>query len=107
LRVHFWKAIALDRNHRVLRPGGVLRLWDVIYAFEPAEADHRIEERCSSGSTVSHRSWSREELEEHLRVEHSTFSWLLEPMMRHCGFELEVAEYSEDGIFAKYVLRRT
>jgi hypothetical protein len=31
--------------------------------------------------------------------------WLLEPMLGRCGFEVEAAERSEDGIFAKYVLR--
>ena len=33
----FWKAIALSRIVRVLRPGGTLRLWDAIYHFEPAD----------------------------------------------------------------------
>jgi ubiquinone/menaquinone biosynthesis C-methylase UbiE len=28
-----WKAIALTRMHRMLRPGGALRLWDVVYDF--------------------------------------------------------------------------
>jgi SAM-dependent methyltransferase len=31
----FWKAIALSRLADMLRPGGVLRLWDVVYSFEP------------------------------------------------------------------------
>ena len=46
------------------------------------------------------------ELAEHVRDEHSTFTWLLEPMMQRSGFAIEDADYSEDGIFAKYVLRR-
>ena len=33
----FWKALALDRIARMLRPGGVLRLRDLIYDFRPAE----------------------------------------------------------------------
>jgi hypothetical protein len=37
--------------------------------------------------------------------EHSTFTWLLEEMMRRSGFEIERAEYSEDGIVATYLLR--
>jgi len=39
----FWKALALRRMAAMLRPGGVLRLWDVVYGFEPAEAEQRIE----------------------------------------------------------------
>lgn len=102
----FWKAIALTRIHHMLRPGGVLRLWDVVYSFDPVEAEDRIEAWCSTGSTSADDDWSRGELEEHVRDEHSTFSWLLEPMMRRSGFDIEATEYSDDGILAKYVLRR-
>ena len=102
----FWKAIALARIHKILRPGGVLRLWDVVYNFDAAEAEERIESWCSTGNTTAVDGWSRGELEEHVRDEHSTFSWLLEPMMQRSGFAIESAEYSDDGIFAKYVLRR-
>lgn len=34
----FWKALALDRIAKVLRPGGVLRLRDLIFDFQPANA---------------------------------------------------------------------
>src|SRR5689334_5123395 len=35
----FWKALALDRIARMLRPGGVLRLRDLIYDFRPAQTE--------------------------------------------------------------------
>lgn len=102
----FWKGVALARLHHMLRPGGVLRLWDVVYAFEPAEAEERIETWCATSPALGDGGWVRAELEEHVRDEHSTFSWLLEAMLRRTGFTLEAAEYTDDGIFAKYVLRR-
>ncbi|MGI8662904.1 MAG: class I SAM-dependent methyltransferase [Acidimicrobiales bacterium] len=102
----FWKAIALARIHRLLRPGGIVRLWDVVYSFEPREAEARIEAWCSTANGSLGEGWTRGELEEHVRDEHSTFSWLLEPMMGHSGFTIEEAEYSDDAIFARYVLRR-
>ena len=101
----FWKAVALARLHRVLRPGGVLRLWDVVFDFEPAEAEARIEAWCASGGEEVEGEWSRAELEEHVRDEHSTFSWLLEPIFTRCGFEIAAAERDAEGIFARYVLR--
>jgi ubiquinone/menaquinone biosynthesis C-methylase UbiE len=101
----FWKAVALARLRQMLRPGGVLRLWDVVFDFEPAEAEARIEAWCASGGETVEGEWSRAQLEEHVRDEHSTFTWLLEPIFGRCGFEVEAAEHSEDGIFAKYVLR--
>ncbi|HSH65222.1 MAG TPA: class I SAM-dependent methyltransferase, partial [Bacteroidia bacterium] len=39
----FWKSIALQRMHTLLRPGGILRLWDVVYNFDPADAERCIE----------------------------------------------------------------
>lgn len=101
----FWKAVALARLRRTLRPGGVLRLWDVVYSFEPEAAEVRIEAWSATGGDDVEGDWSRAELEEHVRDEHSTFSWLLEPMIQRSGFEIEEAVYSDDGIFAKYVAR--
>jgi ubiquinone/menaquinone biosynthesis C-methylase UbiE len=101
----FWKALALDRVRRMLRPGGIFRLWDVVYDFAPAEAEERIEAWCATGGDEVEGEWSRAELEEHVRDEHSTFTWILEPMIERCGFAIEAAERSGDGIFARYVLR--
>jgi ubiquinone/menaquinone biosynthesis C-methylase UbiE len=100
-----WKALALSRLRRMLRAGAVLRLWDVVYGFAPAEVEARIEAWCATGGDTAQAEWSRAELEEHVRDEHSTFTWLLEPMIARSGFEITYAEHSEDGIFAKYLLR--
>jgi len=101
----FWKAVALVRLHDVLRPGGVLRLSDVVYNFGPGEAENRLEEWCATGGDEIEGDWSRAELEEHARDEHSTFTWLLEAMVERSGFVVEDAAYSADGIDAQYVLR--
>jgi len=103
----FWKAIALNRIHGILRPGGILRLWDVVFSFEPSNAAERIESWCSTGGLSAEDDWSRSELEEHVRDEHSTFSWILEPMAVRCGFTVKSADYSDDQILAKYILQRT
>ena len=106
----FWKGIALARMRRLLRPGGVLRLWDVVYNFEPQDAEARIEAWCATGRDTAafeplDDGWGRWELEEHVRDEHSTYAWVLEAMFERTGFAVEQAEYSDDAIFAKYVLR--
>ncbi len=103
----FWKAIALTRLHDVLRPGGVLRLWDVVYSFDPIDAEQRVEAWCASvARDGGDDEWKRADVAEHVRDEDSTFTWLLEPMMQRVGFRIEEAAYSDDGVFAKYVLRR-
>lgn len=101
----FWKAIALDRVRQMMRSGGVLRLRDVVYHFDPRLAGEHLESAFTSGGDDVETDWSRAELEEHVRDEHSTFTWLLEPMLQRTGFTIETAECSQDGVFAKYVAR--
>jgi SAM-dependent methyltransferase len=100
-----WKAVALTRMREVLRPGGVLRLWDIVYDFDPEEAAERLEAWCATGGKDIVGDWSRAELEEHVREEYSTYAWLLEPMFERAHFVIEDASHSADGIFARYVLR--
>jgi SAM-dependent methyltransferase len=103
----FWKAIALSRIAGVLRPGGVLRLWDVVYSFEPAEAERHIEGWITETMAADvERGWTRAELAEHVRDEHSTFTWLLEPMLDRAGFESLDASHSPSGMFARYLCRK-
>ncbi len=83
----------------------MFRLWDAVYSFDPAEADGQLEAWCASVGSDGEQGWCRAELEEHVRDENSTFSWLLEPMLERTGFHIEDASYSDDGVFAKYVLK--
>ena len=102
----FWKAIGLSRLVGMLRSGGVLRVWDVVYSFEPGDADRHIEEWIAQTMAADvERGWTRAELAEHVRDEHSTFTWLLEAMIERAGFELVDAEYS-DSVFARYMCRK-
>jgi SAM-dependent methyltransferase len=102
----FWKAQALVRLAHFMRAEAVLRLWDVVYSFQPEEAEERIESWCATGANDVETDWSRAELEEHVRDEHSTFTWLLEPIIERSGFRIDDADYSPDGIFARYVARK-
>jgi SAM-dependent methyltransferase len=101
----FWKAITLLRVRAMLRSGGVFRLWDVIYDFPLAEAQGRIEAWCATGGESVEGEWSRAELEEHARDEHSTFSWLFEPMFAQANFQIIDVARSPDGFQSKYLLR--
>jgi hypothetical protein len=80
----FWKAVALDRIGRMLRPGGVLRLRDLVYDFQPSEADAVFQPALG---------YTRADLAEHIRSESSTFRWLLEPMLAAAGFEILAADF--------------
>jgi ubiquinone/menaquinone biosynthesis C-methylase UbiE len=103
----FWKAIALQRIAGLLHRGGALRLSDVVYNFAPSEAEDRIEAWIaeSMGAGVED-GWTRAELAEHVRKEHSTFTWLLEPMIERGGLELMDVSYDQSGMLADYLCRR-
>ena len=100
----FWKAIALTRIAEVLRPGGVLFLRDLIYTFEPSEAGEQLDAWLASASPSAADGWTRQELATHVRTEHSTFSWLLEPMIEKAGFQIRDATPSRyPYAYAAYV----
>jgi SAM-dependent methyltransferase len=98
-----WKAIALTRVATMLRPGGVFRLRDLVYNFDASEFDDRVEAWYEAAAGDVETGWTRAELEEHVLDEHSTFTWLLEPMIERAGLEIRDAQYSDSGIWARYV----
>ena len=102
----FWKAFALRRMRAALRPGGMLRLSDIVFSFDPGDMEERIEAWCATLPVAAPEGeWVRSDIEEHVRDEHSTFTWLLEPMIERAGFEIEAAEHSDDGFYAEYIAR--
>jgi ubiquinone/menaquinone biosynthesis C-methylase UbiE len=101
----FWKAIALSRVAALLPPGGVLRLHDLVFDFEPADAAARIEAWFAGAVTDSAAGFTAAELATHTRDEFSTFTWLLEPMLEHAGFEI-LDRASRRGAYTAYTCVR-
>ena len=103
----FWQGIALQRIAGMLRAGGLLRLSDVVYSFGPDEAEERIEAWIAETMAADvEGGWTRAELAEHVRDEHSTYTWLLEPMLDRAGFDVVDARYSASGMDAQYLCRK-
>jgi SAM-dependent methyltransferase len=99
----FWKVLALERVALMLRPGGILRLRDFVYSFEPEEADQVFAAWLAS---LRGRGWTAPELAEHVLDEHSTFTWLLEPMLERAGFEIRERSLDQDRVHAAYTCVR-
>jgi SAM-dependent methyltransferase len=103
----FWKGVALRRLADLLVPAGILLLRDLVYSFELDDAEARIVSWIDAmASERSEAGWTREELEAHVRDEHSTFTWLLEPLLDRAGFDVVSADYGTVGAYAAYVGRR-
>jgi len=103
----FWKGVALERIASMLAPGGILRLRDLVFDFEPAQADACITAWLAGAVDDPTRGWTADELAEHVRAEHSTYSWLLEPMLERTGFEILERSYTRKAYGAFTCRRRT
>jgi SAM-dependent methyltransferase len=89
----FWKVTALRRIAGLLRPGGVLRLVDLVYDFGPGETDAVFRDWFANAATDPAEGYTAVDYAEHIRTEHSTFRWLLEPMLAATGFEIADVSY--------------
>ena len=102
----FWKALALHRIAGALEPGGILLLHDLIYSCEPEEAPGVIERWLDGAAGRPDEGFTRDDLTTHIREEYSTFSWLLEPMLKRAGFEILEARHRPSQTYSAYVCRR-
>jgi SAM-dependent methyltransferase len=102
----FWKVIALRRIADMLRPGGVLRLSDLIYDFSPGEADAVFSDWFAKAATDPAAGYTAGDYAEHIRTEYSTFRWLLEPMLAAAGFEVADVAYGR-RLYGTYTCVKT
>jgi putative AdoMet-dependent methyltransferase len=100
----FWKQIALRRLIQMLKPGGKLLLFDVVFSFDTANYESCIKDYIE---VMVNRLGieMKQELETHFRQEYSTFDWVMEGMLKKAGFEIEIADYKEE-FFATYLCEK-
>jgi len=84
----FWKAQALQRIADLLPPGGVLRLRDLIFDFQPGEAGEVFAGWFAGAAASPADGYTAADYAEHIRTEYSTYCWLLEPLLAATGFEI-------------------
>jgi ubiquinone/menaquinone biosynthesis C-methylase UbiE len=91
----FWKVIALDRMARMLRPGGVLRVHDLIYDFTAEDAEEVFQQWFAHAADDPATGYTASDYATHIRTEHSTFRWLFEPMLTATGFQIVTAQFRQ------------
>lgn len=101
----FWKGVALHRMAEMLRPGGVLRLHDLVYDFHPAAAPIVFEQWLGAASTDPAIGYTADDFATHVRTEFSTYRWLLEPLLGAAGFDIIDAEFHRQ-VYGSYTCRR-
>jgi SAM-dependent methyltransferase len=97
----FWKAIALRRIADMLRPGGVLRLRDLIYDFGPGEAPGIFAAWFAGAAGNPAEGYTADDYATHIRTEHSTYRWLFEPIIAAAGFDITEVTY-EGRLYGSY-----
>jgi len=100
-----FKGLALHRVARMLRAGGVLRLRDLVYDTTPDRLEEHLRTWFAGAADDPAAGYTAADLAEHVRSEHSTFTWLLEPMLEVAGFEI-VDRTVHRGVYAAYTCIR-
>ena len=98
----FWKVEALKTVADILDTGGIFRLRDLVFSFDPAESNEAIATWLEGMETTQ---FTDEELHRHVRQEFSTYGFILESLLEQTGFEMLDATY-RDGFYASYTCRR-
>ena len=99
----FWKAIALERMRKALKPGGRLFLKDVVFSCAPVDLPGAVERWADW--MVANTGYSRDEVACHVREEHSTLSWIMEGLIERSGFRLLSATYERE-VYAEFLAER-
>jgi SAM-dependent methyltransferase len=99
----FWKAVAMSRIYRALKPGASFYLRDIVYVSMPDAIDRDVEQ-WADFQTNNH-DFSRESVMAHMRDEYSTFGWVMERMLTDVGFTLVSADYHAP-MHGTYLLRK-
>jgi len=97
--------VDMHRIAQILRPGGVLRLHDLVYDFQPADAEVVLQRWLAEAATDPATGYTRQDFATHIRTEFSTYSWLLEPLLGATGFAI-VDSSVERQIYATYSCRK-
>jgi len=101
-----WKVVALARLAEVMRNGALLWLRDLVYAFEPNELEAVMAGWFEAAVSDPAEGYTAEDLATHVRTEFSTYTWLLEPMLVHAGFEILDTEVDRRRTYARFACLR-
>jgi putative AdoMet-dependent methyltransferase len=98
----FWKQVAILRIHDMLKDGGKLYLMDVVYSFDCRNYQEFFDNYIAGAENSSGNVDMVSDIACHIREEHSTYSWVMEGMLKHAGFKIEVVHYV-NGFIATYL----
>ena len=97
----FWKGVGLGRVAQMLKSGGRLYLFDVVFPAELVEYETRFTGWVGSMAKAVGADFAAE-AETHIRDEYSTYDWVMEGLLNRAGFGIDNVEYA-NGFGATYL----
>ncbi|MBI5460280.1 MAG: methyltransferase domain-containing protein [Methanobacterium sp.] len=93
----FWKSVALLKMAEILKTGGKLYLFDVVFTFNSQDYQKALgkmiqEMRDTAGDSMA------DEIEVHIRDEFSTYDWIMEGLLVKAGFSIDSVEVKADNL---------
>ena len=99
----FWKAVALSRIYKALKPGACFFLRDIVFVSMPDGSERGVEQWADFN--IKNHDFSRDSVVSHMRDEYSTFGWVIERMLTDIGFTLVSVDYHAP-LHGTYLLRK-
>jgi putative AdoMet-dependent methyltransferase len=91
----FWKLIALSKLAAMLKSGGKLYLFDVVFSFDVADYKICLDNWGKLFAETMEPEFVAE-VQTHIREEFSTCDWIMEGLLERAGFEIELSNYKDD-----------
>ncbi|MBN1217579.1 MAG: class I SAM-dependent methyltransferase [Anaerolineae bacterium] len=98
----FWKSVGLKRAADMLKPGGRLYLFDVVFPSSLLGNFGTCFDNWVQSMADKVGPEFGAEVETHIRDEYSTYDWIMEKFLRQAGLRIDSAEYA-DGFAATYI----
>ncbi|MDA8099499.1 MAG: class I SAM-dependent methyltransferase [Nitrospiraceae bacterium] len=98
----FWKGIALERMHGMLKHGGLLYLSDVV--FDQRNVLQNIDAFMTNLERLAGPG-IRKDVEDHVQKEFSTYDWIIEGLLERAGFCV-VSKNLLNGVIGRYLCRK-
>jgi putative AdoMet-dependent methyltransferase len=97
----FWKYVGLRRSAQMLKTGGKLCLFDVVFPSDMADYESRFDAWVEANVRKLGSDFASE-VEIHIRDEHSTFDWVMQGFLERAGFRIENTSHA-DGFGVTYI----
>lgn len=99
----FWKQAGLLNMNNMLKPGGILYLFDFIFKFDP-HYESSIDKLIEDSSNEFGEEFANE-IKVHIKDEYSTFDWVIQGIIERAGFRIE-ASNSDSVLMSEYLCRK-